>query len=54
MEKMRIRDESVAKLVFERWVNAENEAYSTISLVDQRTAQIRSLEQDIKASENAA
>ena len=33
------------KLEFERWVNAENEAYYKISLVYQSTAQLRSMEQ---------
>ena len=33
------------KLVFERWVTAENEAYYKVSLVYQSTAQLRSMEQ---------
>ena len=33
------------KLVFERWVTAENEAYYKINLVYQSTAQLRSMEQ---------
>ncbi|MBR4539505.1 MAG: glucose-1-phosphatase [Clostridia bacterium] len=33
------------KLVFERWVNDENEAYYKISLIYQSTAQLRSMEQ---------
>ncbi len=33
------------KLVFERWINAENEAYYKVSLVYQSTSQLRSMEQ---------
>ena len=33
------------KLVFERWINAENEAYYKVNLVYQSTSQLRSMEQ---------
>ena len=33
------------KLVFERWINSENEAYYKVSLVYQSTSQLRSMEQ---------